>query len=129
MTQEDAENPCGDKVSANKVILALISPTFYAQFFGPFSVSDSVKDGRPIEIVDGTARGFKQMIDFISHPKSYQLKVESVDEVFDISHFAHKYQIRSLVSLCRTFLGSYGKHDESNGFRKQDALDILQWST
>jgi len=128
LTQEDAENPCGDKVSANKVILALISPTFYAQFFGPFSVSDSVKDGIPIEIVDGTARGFKQMINFISHPKSYQLNVESVDEVFDISYFAHKYQIGSLVSICRTFLGSYGVHDGSDGFRKQDALDILEWS-
>ena len=120
LTQADAENPTGDKVSANKAVLALISPVFYAQFYGLLST----KNDAPVEIVDGTAQGFKQLINFICHPKSFQLKVENVAEVFDISYFAHKYQIGSLVSRCRQFLGNYNYDCDVTGME----LDILNWS-
>jgi len=115
LTQQDANDSDGEKVSANKAILALISPVFYAQFYGPLATRN---DG-PIEIVDGTAKGFKQLINFICNPKSFKLLVRNVAEVFDISYFAHKYQIESLVSLCRQSLGSY------DVFGK--AVDILNW--
>merc|ERR1719186_2552665 len=104
LTQPDADDASGDKVSANKAILALMSPVFYAQFYGPLAT----RNEGPVEIVDGTAQGFKQLINFICNPKSFQIEEGgSVTEVFDISYFAHKYQIGSLVSLCRQTLAVF----------------------
>merc|ERR1719186_2336661 len=100
LTQPDADDASGDKVFANKAILSLMSPVFYAQFYGPLATRD---DG-PVEIVDGTAKGFKQLINFICQPKSFKFQVQNVEEVFDVSYFAHKYQIGSLVSRCRQIL-------------------------
>ena len=124
LTQQDVDNPAGEeKISSNKAILALSSPVFFAQFYGVWAQHQS--KNTEIEIVDGTSAGFKQMINFINRPKSYEIKVENIIQVFEISYFAHFYQIGSLVSLCRQFLGSY----DLGGGGSCLVLDTLRWAT
>ena len=118
LTQDDRSNPDGDKIGANRTILAMISPVFYTQFYGTLATVSN--NNGVIEIVDGTAEGFKQLMKFIGNPMSFEFNVNSVDEVFDISYFAHKYQIRSLVCKCRQFLREY----QSEG----KELDLLNWA-
>jgi len=125
LTQEDAEDSSGDKVFANKAILALVSPVFYSQFYGSPTVK--VRGKKPIKIEAGTARGFKKMIKYICCPNSFR-GFNSAEEVFETCYFAHRYQIGTLVSFCRSFLGSYGQDGDRSCFKNEKALEILSWA-
>lgn len=126
LTQKDVDNPDGEEISANKAILSLISPVFYAQFYGPWAAAATDKRSKDpvVEIVDGTAYGFKQMIKFIHNPTSYVLDEQNttVVQVFEIVYFAHYYGIQSLVSLCRQFLGNW------DGMSGKEVLDVWRWA-
>ena len=92
------------EIKCNRVLLSLASPVFKKQFFGSLRVND----GAPINIIDGTAEAFKDVIDFIYCEKSFHNplnKYAKVDTTNTFKHllgfcyFGHKYEIPSLVNF------------------------------
>eukprot|EP00092_Neocalanus_flemingeri_P008556 GFUD01009218.1.p1 GENE.GFUD01009218.1~~GFUD01009218.1.p1 ORF type:complete len:485 (+),score=120.45 GFUD01009218.1:33-1487(+) len=108
------------KIRCNRVILSLASPVFKKQFFG----SLRVKDGETVDIVDGTAEAFKDLIDFIYCEKSFkkyeQVNTNTFKTMLDFCHFGHKYEIPSLVNFTSNVINS------KLTINKENAVAILQ---
>lgn len=75
------------KVPANKAILAALSPVFRAMFYGP------LKEKGDVEIVDTTANGFKEFLQFF-YLNDVMLTIEMVDEVVEL---ADKYDMNQYI--------------------------------
>lgn len=85
------------KVPANKAILGALSPVFRAMFFG------ELKEKGDVDIVDATADGFKEFLQFF-HLDSVQLNIERIDEVVKL---ADKYD---MVQYINSFINWFTKN-------------------
>jgi len=98
---------CGSEVKAHKFILAMSSPVFLNQFFGP------LKETREIIPVKETAKEpFARMVDFL-YGKEVDWKAMSVEEMFDIANMAEKYHIEALMEAVKKAIEDYPL-DETN---------------
>lgn len=79
------------KVPANKAILAALSPVFRAMFFGP------IKETGDVKIVDATADGFKDFLQFF-YLDQVLLTIEKIDEV--VVQLADKYDMIQYINNC-----------------------------
>lgn len=78
------------KVPANKAILAALSPVFRAMFFG------QLREKGDVEIVDATADGFKDFLQFF-YLDQVQLTIEKIDEIVQL---ADKYDMNQYIDNC-----------------------------
>jgi len=132
--QEDAFNDVefevkGVKLKANSWILAMASPVLFANFYGPLAV----KDRNPVVINDGTARGFRAMIDFIYAEENYSItdllegkegitESEELEKLMELLIFGDKYQIKSLITFCRNILIQKIKFSRQNVAQMHDVI-------
>jgi len=93
-------------------MMACISPVMEALFYGSTGLVAAA--GAPVNIHDGTYRGFKVMLDFIYQAKGFTLsdlletpgkeqitESDELERVLEVFFFADKYQINSLISFCK----------------------------
>lgn len=78
------------KVPANKAVLAALSPVFRAMFFG------QMREKGDVEIVDATADGFKDFLQFF-YLDQVDLTIERIDEVVQL---ADKYDMNQYIDNC-----------------------------
>ncbi|XP_031625582.1 BTB/POZ domain-containing protein 6-B-like [Contarinia nasturtii] len=90
-----------EKVPANKVILASLSPVFYAMFYG------DLKEGAEVKIVDASVEGFKEFLQFF-YLYEITLTMKHFETVFRL---ADKYDILEHIKLCVELLNSNSKVD------------------
>lgn len=103
------------EIRANRVILSLASPVFKKQFFG----SLKVKSEEPIDIVDGNADTFRDVIRFIYTEEQFKKygKLETsglLINLLDLSYFGHKYEITSLTSYTSFVINNNLVIDKNN---------------
>ncbi|XP_055309316.1 BTB/POZ domain-containing protein 6-B-like [Sitodiplosis mosellana] len=84
----------GEKVPANKAILAALSPVFKAMFFG------SLKEGNEVPIKDADADAFKEFLQFFCLG-GVSLTMENIETVVRL---ADKYDVLEHVNACAVFL-------------------------
>lgn len=84
------------KIPANKTILALHSPVFYAMFYG------SLKEKKDVEILDADADSFKEFLRFFYHGE-VTLTMENIETIFRL---ADKYEVLECINACAAFLKS-----------------------
>jgi len=105
----------GGSLKASRLIMACYSPVMEALFYG--STGLTAVAGDPVDIRDGTFRGFKGMLDFIYQENDFTLadllenpgkeqitESDELERVLEVFFFADKYQINSLISLCKNAL-------------------------
>lgn len=82
-------------LKAHKQVLAAISTVFAAMFSGNWK-----ENANPITIVDASYESFEKFMEFF-----YKDQVElTEDNVGEILHLAHKYNVEDLVSNCESFM-------------------------
>lgn len=82
------------KVPANKIILAILSPVFEKMFFG------LMKESKEVEIVDASAGAFKEFLQFFYLDK-VTLSMENIEAV---ARLADKYDVMDCVNTCAEFV-------------------------
>jgi len=105
----------GGTLKASRFMMACYSPVMEALFYGPTGLAAVA--GVPVDIRDGTFRGFKGMLDFIDQENDFTLadlledpgkeeitESDELERVLEVLFFADKYQINSLISLCKNAL-------------------------
>lgn len=85
-----------EKVPANKIILAALSPVFDAMFFG------NLKEGKEVEIVDASAAAFEEFLQFF-YLNEIKLTIENIECV---ARLADKYDIVKHFRACAGCLKS-----------------------
>ena len=103
----------GRVMRANSWILGMTSPVMFALFFGPLAD----KNKKPVYINDemGTTRGFEEMMNFVYKEDKYDIadllggkerisKSEELEKLMELLFFGDKYQMKSLIALCRNML-------------------------
>lgn len=91
-----------ERVPAHKAILAVLSPVFDAEFFGPLAENDEVK------INDACAGAFNEFLQFF-YLQEVTLSMEFIQNVM---YLCEKYQINECVRTCATFLKENLTFDE-----------------
>lgn len=82
------------KVPAHKCVLAVISPVFNTMFYG------SMIEKNEVQIVDASAKAFKQFLQFF-----YSSEVTlTMEEIGDVMNLGKKYEVPNCVDTCSTFL-------------------------
>ncbi|XP_031636068.1 BTB/POZ domain-containing protein 6-B-like [Contarinia nasturtii] len=89
-------NGVDQKVPANKANLAALSPVFFSMFYG------TLKEGNEVKIVDASAEGFKDFLQFF-YLSEVTLKMENIETVVRL---ADKYDVLGYVDACAMFLKS-----------------------
>ncbi|XP_055317111.1 BTB/POZ domain-containing protein 6-B-like [Sitodiplosis mosellana] len=82
------------RVPANKVILAALSPVFHTMFYG------SLKEGNEVKIEDSDADAFKEFLQFF-YMGEVTLNMENIETVVRL---ADKYDILEYIKSCVIFL-------------------------
>ena len=92
--------PDGGTVAAHRLILAIASPFFEAQFYGLLA---SDHNGT-IEIKDVDSMAFRRLLDFIYNSGPLDWDMESTMEYWDLLLVAHKYLVYGLMEHCKNKL-------------------------
>ena len=87
------ENGKVSHLKCHKFTLAMDSPVFKSQFFGPLKA----KDDKNIEIIDGSSEIFSDLINFVYREEHFEKfsSVESTDvlkDILQLFYFGGKYQ-------------------------------------
>lgn len=98
---------CGSEVKAHKFILAMASPVFMKQIFGPLK---EIRHTIPVK--ETTKESFATMIDFL-YGKEVDWKAMSVEKMFDIANMAEKYDMDALMEVVKRAFEDYPL-DETN---------------
>jgi len=94
------------EVRAHKLILAMGSPVFAAEFYGKLK---ETKDR--IDVEDTTKEAFETMVDYI-YGKGVDLDYAPVYKVFAVANMAEKYQINDLIMRVQEVAMEYPVDDE-----------------
>ena len=94
------ENGKVSHLKCHKFILAMASPVFKSQFFGPLKA----KDDKNIEIIDGSSEIFSDLINFVYREEHFEKfsSVESTDvlkDILQLFYLGEKYQIGHLKTI------------------------------
>ena len=97
--------PDGGTVTAHKLIIAIASPFFEAQFYGLLA---SDHNGT-VEIKDVDSSAFRRLLDFIynSGPRDWMRDGMSLNGWWDLLEAAHVYMVPALIHLCSKMLSDY----------------------
>ncbi len=101
--------PDGSTVPAHKLILAIASPYFEAQFYGLLA---SDHNGS-VEIKDVDSNAFRKLLDFIYNSGPLDWDMDSI-EYWDLLHAAHMYLVPGLVKYCNENLSDFMASLEDN---------------
>ena len=94
--------PDGGTVAAHRLILAIASPFFEAQFYGLLA---SDHDGT-IEIKDVDSSAFRRLLDFIYNSGPLDWDMDSI-EYWNLLHAAHMYLVPGLIEHCNDKLSEF----------------------
>ena len=92
--------PDGASFPAHKLILAIASPVFGAQFLGPLASDNNGS----VEIRDVDSTAFRRLLDFIYNSGPLDWDMESTMEYWDLLLVAHKYLVYGLMEHCKNKL-------------------------
>ena len=94
--------PDGGSVSGHRLILAIASPFFEAQFYGLLA---SDHDGL-IHIKDVDSNAFRRLLDFIYNSGPLDWNMDSI-EYWNLLHAAHMYLVPGLIEHCNDKLSDF----------------------
>ena len=97
--------PDGSLVSGHKLLLAISSPFFEAQFFG--LLASDCQDNI-IDIQDVDSNSFRRLLDFIYNSEALSWKMESL-EYWNLLHAAHMYLVPGLITHCSNKITDFMK--------------------
>jgi len=91
--------PDGSQLKAHKFVLAMASPVFEAQFFGPFADSSN---NNPVTIKDVDSTAFRRLIDCIYRSSTKVLKTEinikeHIQDYWLLLQAAHMYLVSNVM--------------------------------
>ena len=101
--------PDGGTVPAHKLILAIASPFFEAQFYGLLA---SDHNGS-VEIKDVDSSAFRRLLDFIYNSGPMDWDMDSI-EYWNLLHAAHMYLVPGLIEHCNDKLSDFMTSLEDN---------------
>ena len=101
--------PDGGTVPAHRLILAIASPFFEAQFYGLLA---SDHNGT-VEIKDVDSNAFKRLLDFIYNSGPMDWDMDSI-EYWNLLHAAHMYLVPGLIDHCNDRLAEFMTSLEDN---------------
>lgn len=87
--------PMPEKIPAHKIVLASCSPVFNAMFFG------SLPEQSEIRIIDVSANGFKEFLEYFYHDEKDVTKHKCIVEVM---YLAEKYEVSGCLAAILPFL-------------------------
>jgi len=93
--------PDGSVVAAHKLILAVASPFFEAQFYGLLATDDSIV---VVENVESTS--FRRVLEFIYKSGDIEWTMDNM-EYWNLLQAAHMYLVPGLINLCNSKLSSF----------------------
>ena len=94
--------PDGSTVSGHRLILAIASPFFEAQFYGLLA-SDHTGS---VEIKDVDSNAFRRLLDFIYNSGPLDWNMDSI-EYWNLLHAAHMYLVPGLIQHCNDKLSDF----------------------
>lgn len=95
--------PDGSSVAAHRLVLALASPFFEAQFFGLLS-SDIPG---PVEIKDVESNAFRRVLEFIYNSGEIDWEATESLDYWSLMQAAHMYLVPGLIELCNEKLSDF----------------------
>ena len=101
--------PDGGTVPAHKLILAIASPFFEAQFYGLLA---SDHNGS-VEIKDVDSSAFRRLLDFIYNSGPLDWDMDTI-EYWNLLHAAHMYLVPGLIEHCNGKLSDFMTSLEDN---------------
>ena len=101
--------PDGGTVPAHKLILAIASPFFEAQFYGLLA---SDHNGS-VEIKDVDSNAFRRLLDFIYNSGPLDWDMDSI-EYWNLLHASHMYLVPGLIDHCNDKLSDFMTSLEDN---------------
>ena len=101
--------PDGGTVPAHKLILAIASPFFEAQFYGLLA---SDHNGT-VDIKDVDSQAFRRLLDFIYNSGPLDWDMDSI-EYWNLLHAAHMYLVPGLIEHCNDKLSLFMTSLEDN---------------
>ena len=101
--------PDGGTVPAHKLILAIASPFFEAQFYGLLA---SDHNGT-VDIKDVDSQAFRRLLDFIYNSGPLDWDMDSI-EYWNLLHAAHMYLVPGLIEHCNDKLSQFMTSLEDN---------------
>ena len=101
--------PDGGTVPAHRLILAIASPFFEAQFYGLLA---SDHNGT-VEIKDVDSNAFRRLLDFIYNSGPLDWDMDSI-EYWNLLHAAHMYLVPGLIEHCNDKLSEFMTNLEDN---------------
>jgi len=95
--------PDGSQVMAHRLILAVASPYFEAQFFGLLSSDET----GPVDVKNVDSNSFRKLLEFIykSGEIDWSLDMENM-EYWNLLQAAHMYLVPGLITLCNKKLST-----------------------
>ncbi|GMT01672.1 hypothetical protein PENTCL1PPCAC_23846, partial [Pristionchus entomophagus] len=107
----------GEKIYANKAILAVHSPYFNAMFYGNFAD----KDKKEIELKDVDREEFLEML-YVIHPSCKKISDDSAEYLLKLGDL---YQITGLVEQAEKFIIKSGKYSNLDKLRLADQYRLF----
>ena len=101
--------PDGGTVPAHKLILAIASPFFEAQFYGLLASDHN----ETTEIKDVDSLAFRRLLDFIYNSGPLDWDMDSI-EYWNLLHAAHMYLVPGLIEHCNGKLSDFMTSLEDN---------------
>jgi len=101
--------PDGGTVQAHRLILAIASPFFEAQFFGLLAGDHNDTD----EVKDVDSDAFRRLLDFIYNSGPVDWDMDSI-EYWNLLHAAHMYLVPGLIEHCNDKLSEFMTSLEDN---------------
>ena len=101
--------PDGSTVPAHKLILAVASPFFEAQFYGLLASDHN----NSLEIKDVDSNAFRRLLDFIYNSGPLDWDMDSI-EYWNLLHAAHMYLVPGLITHCNDKLSDFMSSLEDN---------------